>query len=384
MQKEQQLQILKDLIRIQSTNGNEAAVSAYIGKLFDQHHISYQIDNFGDDRANLVAEIGSKQTDQVLAFEDHQDTVAVADEHAWQTKPFEPTVVGDKLYGRGSADMKSGLAAEVITLIELAEANVPIKGTVRLIATAGEEYGTPGANRLNEKGIAKDVSAMVVGEPTSGQVIYAHSGSLNYQVKSIGKAVHSSIPEQGVNAIVGLTKYIDAEADLFDQAGNDPFLGPVKHSVTLIKGGEQVNIIPGYAELAGNVRPTLSFDNDRVIAAIKGAIDRINQETPYQLEFSLIHNFRPVETDPKTPFVQLVKQAADTAYQDRQVALKIINGATDASVFIKSNPDMPVVVLGPDAWDVAHQVNEYTTLTSFYETVQSYEQIVKRYFEIEN
>lgn len=380
MQKDEQLQILKDLIQIQTPNGNELAVSEYIGKLFDRYHVPYKIDRFDDNRANLVAEIGEGKTDQVLAFEGHQDTVAVSDPDKWEHQPFEPFITDGKLYGRGSADMKSGLAAEVISLIELVADKVPIKGKIRLIATAGEEYGTPGANRLAANGIAKDVSAMVVGEPTSGQVVYAHSGSLNYQIKSYGKAVHSSIPEKGINVIVGLSKYIDAEAGLFDQAPKDPFLGTVKHSVTLIKGGEQVNIIPDYAELAGNIRPALSFDNDHVIQTIKTAIDKINSETDYHLEFSLIHNFRPVETDPKNQFVQLAKNVASDKYQDRSVGLTTINGATDASVFIKNNPNMAVVVLGPDAWKVAHQTNEYTTLDSFYETIQVYQAIVKRYF----
>ncbi len=382
MQKDEQLQILKDLIQIQTPNGNELAVSEYIGKLFDRYHIDYRIDRFGNNRANLIAEIGAGETDRILAFEGHQDTVAVSDPDKWTHDPFQPVITDDgKLYGRGSADMKSGLAAEVISLIELATAKVPISGKIRLIATAGEEYGTPGANRLAADNVAGDVDAMVVGEPTSGQVIYAHSGSLNYQIKSYGKAVHSSIPDKGINAIVGLTKYIDAEAGLFDKAATDPFLGTVKHSVTLIEGGEQVNIIPGYADLYGNVRPTLSFDNDHVIQAIETAVDKINQETDYHLEFSLIHNFHPVETNPKNSFIQLVDQAAHDSYSDREVKADIINGATDASVFIKNNPKMAVVVLGPDAWKMAHQVNEYTTLTSFYETIQAYQKIAERYFK---
>lgn len=108
MQKDEQLQILKDLIQIQTPNGNELAVSEYIGKLFDRYHVPYKIDRFDDNRANLVAEIGEGKTDQVLAFEGHQDTVAVSDPDKWEHQPFEPSITDGKLYGRGSADMKSG------------------------------------------------------------------------------------------------------------------------------------------------------------------------------------------------------------------------------------------------------------------------------------
>lgn len=380
MRKDEQLQILKEIIRIQTTNGNELAVSKYIGKLFDRYCISYKIDRFDNNRANLIAEIGEGKNDQVLAFEGHQDTVAVTDSNKWEHKPFEAYIAEGKIYGRGSADMKSGLAAEIITFIELTKAEFPIKGKVRLIVTAGEEFGTPGAKRLVVSNVVKNVTAMVVGEPTGGQVVYAHSGSLNYQIRSYGEAVHSSTPENGINAIIGLSKYINVETSLFDKEPKDPFLGTVKHSVTLIKGGEQANTIPDYAELTGNVRSTLSSNNDHLIQLIKNAVEKINRVTDYHLEFSLIHNFQPVETDPKNQFVQLVKNIASEEYSDRKIDLATINGATDASVFIKSNPKMAVVVFGPDTWEIAHQINEYTTLDSFYRTIQSYMEISRQYF----
>ena len=380
MEQAEKIEILKRLVEINSVNGNELAISKYLAGKLKEHGIDSKIDSFDDNRANLVAEIGSGSNNQVLAFEGHQDTVALGDESKWEHEPLKLTVDGDKAYGRGTADMKSGLAAQVIALIELTESNTPISGKIRFIATAGEEYGTPGANRLNADGIAKDVSAMVVGEPTGGQVIFAHSGSLNYQVKSFGKAVHSSTPEQGVNAINGIVQYVNAELHLFDDVEQDEYLGPVKHSVTLIKGGDQVNIIPDYAEIYGNIRPTLKFPNEQVIDRIKSTIAKINQSGDFRLEFSLIHNFHPVETQPDDEFVKLVDSAAENNFTDREVKLSIINGATDASVFIQSNPNMPTVILGPDAWDKAHQVDEFTTLTSYFETIATYEEIAKKFF----
>ncbi|WP_288531650.1 ArgE/DapE family deacylase [uncultured Secundilactobacillus sp.] len=386
MEKEAELNILRDLIKIQTPNSNELRVAEYIGKLFDAHGISYYIDKFDDDptRANLVAEIGEKETDDVLAFAGHQDTVAITDPDDWTHDPFDPVIEGDKLYGRGAADMKSGLAAQIIALIDLADSGVKIPGTLRFIATAGEEYGTPGAWKLNAAGVVKDVSALVIGEPTGGDVIYAHSGSMNYKVVSHGTAVHSSTPELGVNAIKGLNAFINAEDTLFDDAGEDPYLGHVKHSITLISGGDQVNILPDHAELWGNIRPTETFNNDQVIEHLESAIRQLNDSTPFNLELTITHNFLPVETEPDNEFVQLVKTASDNAYaaDDRTPKLDTINGATDASVFVTTNDQMPVVIFGADQWDKAHQVNEYTTLSSFYATIDGYEEIAKKYFEV--
>lgn len=375
------IDVLKNLIKIQTPNGNEVEVAEYIGKLFDQYGIAYRIERFGEKRANLIAEIGNKKNNEVLVLTGHQDTVTVPNAENWHHDPFKAEIVGDKLYGRGAADMKSGLAAQIITFIELAKENFQINGTLRFIATAGEEFGTPGANRLNDEGISKDVNAMIVGEASDGNVVYAHCGSFNYQIKSQGKATHSSTPELGLNAIEGLNEFINKEKHLFDDAPDDEFLGNLVHSITLVKGGDQVNIIPESAELFGNIRPTLAFDNQHVVDTLQNAVDEINKDTQYQLEFKVLHSWHPVETNPKSRFVQIAKKAAETNYRNKDINLITYKGATDASVFTKGNPNMDVIVLGPDNASVVHQTDEYTTISSFIDTIGTYKDIVKAYFK---
>ena len=383
MENAERVQVLKDLIKINSVNGNEIEVAQYLQDLFQKHGIEAHVEAFGDRRANLTVDFGTG--DQVLGVTGHMDTVTVGDESKWHTGPFDPHRDGDRLYGRGAADMKSGLAAEVIALIELHDADQLPAGHVRFIATAGEEYGTPGANRLEAAGVAKDLVGLLVGEPTSGNVVYAHSGSLNYRITSAGKSVHSSQPENGVNAIDALVDYCVKERTLFDDDPLDSYLGKVKHSVTVINGGDQVNTIPDFAALKGNIRPTKAFDNDHVIAKIKQAVDEINAQGKGQLTFELIHNFRPVASDPHGKFVENALQATKDAYreldQHAQPALKVINGATDASVFVKHNQDLPVIVLGADEWNIAHQINEYTTISSYLATITAYRNIINHFFD---
>lgn len=384
MEKAEQVKVLTDLIKINSVNGNEITVAKYLKDLFYQHGIQAKLDAFGDRRANLTVDLGKGK--QVFGVTGHMDTVAVGDKQKWQTGPFTPSQVGDRLYGRGAADMKSGLAAEVIALIELHDAGKLPQGHVRFIATAGEEYGTPGANRLEEAGVADDLVALLVGEPTSGNVVYAHSGSLNYQITSVGKAVHSSQPENGVNAINALVDYCIQERTLFDDVPDDPYLGKVKHSVTVIQGGDQVNTIPDTAMIKGNIRPTKVFNNDQVITKLEQVVNKINTEGKGQLTFNLIHNFRPVASDPNRQFVQRVLTAAQSAYQlcapdHSQPILKTINGATDASVFVKHHQNLPVIVFGADNWNVAHQINEYTTISSYLATIAAYKEIIQHFFD---
>ena len=383
MDKDERVQVLRDLIQINSVNGNEAEVAAYLKQLFDKHGIEAQVEEFGDRRANLLVDLGSG--DKVLGITGHMDTVALGDESKWTYPPLAAKVVGDKLYGRGAADMKSGLAAQVIALIELHDEGQLPEGHIRFIATAGEEYGTPGADRLEKAGVARDLSALVVGEPTSGDVVFAHSGSYNYRIKSVGKSVHSSEPERGLNALDTLVDYCLKERTLFDDAPEDPYLGKIKHSVTIFKAGDQVNTIPDYAEIWGNIRATRAFGNDEVTARIKKAIEEINAQGKAQLSFELLHDWRPVASDLKSDFVQDALAASKAAFADypehRTPELKTTNGATDASVFVKSNPDLPVILLGADDWSIAHQIDEYTTISSFLAVTDAYKQIIRDYFK---
>ena len=121
MENAERVQVLKDLIKINSVNGNEIEVAQYLQDLFQKHGIEAHVEAFGDRRANLTVDFGTG--DQVLGVTGHMDTVTVGDESKWHTGPFDPHRDGDRLYGRGAADMKSGLAAEVIALIELHDAD---------------------------------------------------------------------------------------------------------------------------------------------------------------------------------------------------------------------------------------------------------------------
>lgn len=380
LDKEAKLKVLTDLIAINSVNGNEITVAQYLANFLNSYGVETKIDRFADNKANLIAEFGRQKNNKVFCLAGHQDTVAVNDETKWQTNPFKARVVGDKVFGRGSADMKSGLAAEVIALAELIETGWQPGGIVRFVATAGEEFGAPGAYRLANQGVIDDVDRMIVGEPTNGQIVYAHAGTINYQVKSYGRAVHSSFPESGINAINGLVKYIDAENTLFNQDPGDETLGKVKHSITLVNGGAQINIIPDYAELSGNIRPTPSFSNEQIVDIIAEKIAQINQQTDYKLVFSVLHNFYPVKVNPQSKFVQQAAKIAAKHFS-KAINLKVINGATDASVFTQRNPQIQTIILGPATWENAHQINEFTTISSFLATCGTYQEIIKAYFE---
>ncbi|HBI2134485.1 TPA: ArgE/DapE family deacylase, partial [Listeria monocytogenes] len=264
MDQQKKIQILKDLVNIDSTNGHEEQVANYLQKLLAEHGIESEKVQYDVDRASLVSEIGSSN-EKVLAFSGHMDVVDAGDVSKWKFPPFEATEHEGKLYGRGATDMKSGLAAMVIAMIELHEEKQKLNGKIRLLATVGEEIGELGAEQLTQKGYADDLDGLIIGEPSGHRIVYAHKGSINYTVKSTGKNAHSSMPEYGVNAIDNLILfYNEIEKYVKSIDATNEILGDFIHNVTVIDGGNQVNSIPEKAQLQGNIRSIPEMDNETV------------------------------------------------------------------------------------------------------------------------
>ncbi len=173
----EKVQILEDLVTIKSVNNHELQVCEYLKDLLSQHGIESKIIKINDTRANLVAEIGTEGP--VLGVSGHMDVVSEGDINKWTYDPFKLTEVDGKLYGRGSADMKSGLAALVLSMIDIHDQNLLEYGRIRLLATAGEEIVGEGAKTFQQEGYMKDVEALVIAEPSQDRIIYAHKGSMD-------------------------------------------------------------------------------------------------------------------------------------------------------------------------------------------------------------
>ncbi|EAF5667241.1 ArgE/DapE family deacylase [Listeria innocua] len=373
MERERKIQILKDIVNIDSTNGHEEQVANYLQKLFAEYGIESEKVQYDVDRASLVSEIGSNDG-KVLAFSGHMDVVDAGDVSKWKFPPFEATEHEGKIYGRGATDMKSGLAAMVIAMIELHEEKQKLNGKIKLLATVGEEVGELGAEQLTQKGYADDLDGLIIGEPSGHRIVYAHKGSINYTVKSTGKNAHSSMPEFGVNAIDNLLLFYN-EVEKFVKSidATNEILGDFIHNVTVIDGGNQVNSIPEKAQLQGNIRSIPEMDNETVKQVLVKIINKLNKQENVNLELIFDYDKQPVFSDKNSDLVNVAKRVASDIVKE-EIPLLGISGTTDAAEFTKAKKAFPVIIFGPGN-ETPHQVNENVSVENYLEMVDVYKRI---------
>ncbi|ECB9774782.1 ArgE/DapE family deacylase [Listeria monocytogenes] len=377
MERERKIQILKDIVNIDSTNGHEEQVANYLQKLFAEYGIESEKVQYDVDRASLVSEIGSNDG-KVLAFSGHMDVVDAGDVSKWKFPPFEAAEHEGKIYGRGATDMKSGLAAMVIAMIELHEEKQKLNGKIRLLATVGEEVGELGAEQLTQKGYADDLDGLIIGEPSGHRIVYAHKGSINYTVKSTGKNAHSSMPEFGVNAIDNLLLFYN-EVEKFVKSidATNEILGDFIHNVTVIDGGNQVNSIPEKAQLQGNIRSIPEMDNETVKQVLVKIINKLNKQENVNLELIFDYDKQPVFSDKNSDLVHIAKSVASDIVKE-EIPLLGISGTTDAAEFTKAKKEFPVIIFGPGN-ETPHQVNENVSVENYLEMVDVYKRIATEF-----
>lgn len=371
---EQKIKLLKDLVSIKSVNENEIEVAEYLKKLFEDHGIEATLVPVTDTRVNLVAEIGSGSP--VFGISGHMDVVSPGDESKWSTDPFVLTEKEGKLYGRGANDMKSGLAALAIAMIDIKENDSLQKGSIRFMATTGEEVGGAGAKKLYEDGYMDDVDALIVAEPSQDVIVYSHKGSMNFKVSSKGQEAHSAMPHLGYNTIDPLTEFISkANSEVRDPSRSNETLGELIMNCTIIQGGQQVNSIPGLATAEFNVRTIPEYDTEEVIEKFNQIAEELNNEGA-NLTVEVTMSLPSVFTDGKSSLVKTA-QTLGEKYFDVKPDLIGSPGVTDGSNLLRSKgDDFPFMMFGPGLTKMAHKVDEYVHKDVYLKFSDLYEEMI--------
>lgn len=259
--------LLETLVAYDTTSRrSNLPLIGFVESLLDQHGIPHHrdLDPTGT-KANLVARIGPDVPGGVV-LTGHTDCVPVEGQ-PWTRDPFVLTGEDGKLYGRGTSDMKGFLAVVLAVLPALVTAD--LQRPIILVLTYDEEIGTVGAPSAVASLLATQPrpEAVIVGEPTSMEVVNAHKGVRAWTTTVQGLDGHSSQPQFTASAIAALARiatYIDDLASRHREAAADPRFTPpyTTFNLATVHGGQAINIVPRHAELTWEYRPVPADDSE--------------------------------------------------------------------------------------------------------------------------
>ncbi len=256
--------LLRDLVAIPSVNPMgrdvsgpeffEGRMSDYLVGFFQKLGVPYERLEVVPGRANVIARYDSPGAKTTLLLDAHQDTVPV---EGMTIPPFEPTVADGRVYGRGSCDVKGGMAAMLWAFQRLVTERPAGAANVIMSCTCDEEQTSIGINDLTKlwtapsgrsKLLTQRPDAAIVAEPTLLHVVVAHRGATRFRIRTRGRACHSSNPSLGINAIYRMAKVVEAleeyAALLPSKVTPHPLCGSATLSVGRIYGGTSVNVVP--------------------------------------------------------------------------------------------------------------------------------------------
>lgn len=352
-------ELLRELIAIPSVNPTlapneghcEAAIAAFAADWLKARGVRAQVEEVAPGRHNVHAEVGDGDG-PTLCLCAHLDTVATA---GMTIPPFEPKVEGNRLYGRGSFDMKGGLAAVMGAAASLAAAG-KLRGKVTLALVADEEYASIGADDYVRRHRA---DACILTEPTSGQLILGHKGFVWARIKTRGRAAHGSNWQEGVSAIGRMGRIITG-LDLFDRevlrSRSHPLVGPASMHCALIQGGAGISTYAPDCVLEVERRTIPGEDQAEVAAELLAVARAAGEEAEVEAYFTR----PPLLCSPKESVAELLSVAArHVSGQDAQVSG--VAYWTDAAIFAAAG--IPSVIYGPGG-DGAHAAVEWVDLDS--------------------
>ena len=372
--------LVSDLIKIPSENpiGSQREVIEFVKDYLFEAGIEREEVGCNPEFPCIVAKLGSDDGFSII-LNGHVDVVPAGDRNQWKFDPFSGEITDKEILGRGTSDMKAGVAGMLFAMKILSEAKADLKGNLRLHIVSDEESGGQyGTSWLLANGYAENADACLVGEPTSYNTIeIGQKGRIELTFKAHGVSAHGSLAgHKGINAIQRLTKVLD-HVELLTQVeghftpdlqkalenskimankkngeGTDRVIDHVTANIGMISGGNRPNMVPDYAEAILDLRLPIGVIIDEVEAAAKMMIEKSGVEG---VEYDLKLNGMPNNTDINAPIVAMVKKYAEQ-YWNAEVLPAWQWASSDAREYREKG--IPTIQYGPSNTVGIHSYNE--------------------------
>lgn len=365
--------IAVELVRAAGANppGDEGPTAAVLERVCLDRGLQVTTTEVEPGRPNLSAVLPGGPGPGLLLL-GHTDVVPAGD--GWSVDPFGGQLRDGRLYGRGSADMKGGLAACVVAMSAIARAGVSLAGPVELAALVDEEENGKGVRHYLAAGKQLDFAGCIVAEPTDLQIIIAARGASYVEVAVTGAAAHSGNPADGLNAIYGaavvITEVELLHAELAAQA--HPLVGPATWSVGLVRGGTGASTVPAECVVTADRRLLPDEQGPAVLSDIRARVDKLGLGSRgLEVDVRMTMDMPGFETPAGHPLVGIGSRAVrDAAGPDQPLA-----GWTAAcdGGFVSRDAGVPVIVLGPGSVaNEAHRADESVSLQELLVAARTY------------
>ena len=368
------LELLKKLIKIESISPNDNGCFDVIKQQFDGLDFSFEETNYKN-ISNLIITNGDSKN-KTFCFLGHTDVVPPGPESEWSVPPFSGEIIDNKIYGRGAADMKGGVACFISALKEFLSENKDPSFNIMVLLNSNEEGKLENGkvDRVINKMIDKDkfIDFCLIGEPSSskkvGDVIrIGRRGSLSGNLKVYGIQGHVAYPKQALNPILGIGKTLEELKNMEWDRGNENF-EPTSFQVSNIKSGTGAeNVVPGVLEMTFNFR----FSPESSPDGLKEMFEALLKKSDLKYDVSWTLSALPFLTS-KTEFIDIVKSSIK---EINNIDTKIDNGGGTSDGRWVAPMGSEIVELGPLNKTI-HQIDEHVDIEDLSTLKEIYKKIL--------
>ena len=390
--------LTRDLVRIPSVyrpddpEATEARVAAHVEAWLRREGFAVEIQTVAPGRPNIIGTLGEKRPGgRSLLLEGHTDVVTEGDPREWTWPPFGAELTNGRIYGRGTADMKGGLAAAMVAAAAFRRAGVEPPGKLVVGALVDEEDRMLGARHLVTTAVGRDLDAAIICEPEDNELCLVQRGVVWARVRVRGKMAHGAMPEAGLNPVTALGAILrevpGLERRIRRRCERSPYLRPPTVTPTIIQappkgvGVPQSNVIPAVGEMTLDVRVTPGIGADALHAELEALCRAGEKAVPgLKVEWEPVNPFRlATKVDKNEPIVQAMIAGVKKA-TGRAPRYGGVPGSTDGTI-LRMELGLPIVTCGPGNRLIPHQVDEYVETTQLVDAARIYAVSAMKFLE---
>ncbi|WP_256841554.1 M20 family metallopeptidase [Ornithinimicrobium cryptoxanthini] len=378
----------QDLVRLRSVHDPaagtaEAPVAQLVAQRMREFGWTPEVTEVAPGRPNVVAVIdGGGGPGPTLMFEGHTDVVTEGELDAWSFDPYAADIVDGRLRGRGSADMKAGVAAMMYAAKAVVD-HGPFPGRLVVAALVDEEGLMLGAKAFAATPLAAKVDGAICCEPEAGEICAVSKGAVRLQVEFEGAMAHGAMPQHARNPLPVAAEFVRAvahlETDLLERHGVHEHLGENYLTPTVLLAGDtdQINVIPARAVVCLDIRTVPGVNHRDLVNRLDRLASRCGEATGVTASSEVVDDRPAVETPVSHPMI-VALVAAHEAVTGQVAVYGGVPGATDGTILTR-DAGIPTVVYGPGGKWIAHQADEFVEVAEIISAARVYAEAARRF-----